>query len=99
MDATFLFHIFAAIFNTAPEKEEYTPDIQRVDIKSLENEDSRTFGCEWLSRQMADECGLTEFLLGLTKNERASRLMPAEILCRMAHPSSEAESSRRMSSE
>jgi hypothetical protein len=83
----------------APEKEEYTPDIQRVDIKSLENEDSRTFGCEWLGLQMADECGLTEFLLRLTKNERASRLMLAEILCRMAHPSSEAESSRWMSSE
>jgi hypothetical protein len=87
------------VSETAPEKEEYTPDLQRVDIKSLENEDSRTFGCEWLSRQIADSCGLTEFLSCLTKNERTSRLMLAEILCRMAHPSSEAESSRWMSSD
>jgi hypothetical protein len=34
------------VLETAPEKEEYTPDLQRVGIKSPENEDSRTFGCE-----------------------------------------------------
>jgi transposase len=82
-----------------PENEDYTTDIQRVDVKSVENEDSRTFGCEWMAKQMADRCGLTDFLSQLTDNHRMAQLMLAEIICRMAHPSSEAESSRWMSCE
>ncbi|MDR2027060.1 MAG: IS1634 family transposase [Prevotellaceae bacterium] len=81
------------------EKAEYTPDIQKVDVKSIENEDSRTFGCEWIGKQMADRCGLTNFLSHLTDKPRTVQLMLAEIICRMAHPSSEAESSRWMSGE
>jgi transposase len=84
---------------TTPEKEEYTPDIQSVDIKSIENEDCRTFGGEWIGKQMADRCGLTNYLSQLTDNPRTAQLMLAEIICRMIHPSSEAESSRWMSSE
>ncbi|MDR0713667.1 MAG: hypothetical protein LBF89_05340 [Bacteroidales bacterium] len=68
-------------------------------MKSIENEDSRTFGCEWMAKQMADRCGLTDFLSQLTDNHRIAQLMLAEIICRMSHPSSEAESSRRMSCE
>ncbi|MDR2764528.1 MAG: hypothetical protein LBB90_05800, partial [Tannerella sp.] len=69
-----------------PEKEGYKPVIQSVDVKSIENEDSRTFGCEWLCKQMADRCGLSAFLSCLTDNHRMSDLMLTEIICRMVHP-------------
>lgn len=82
-----------------PEQKEYTPDIQKVDVNSLENEDSRTFGCEWVSKQMSDSCGLTDFLFRIAGNHRMAQLMLSEIICRMAHPSSELESSRWLSSE
>jgi transposase len=75
------------------------PDIQSVDVNSIENEDSCTFGCEWLSKQEADACGLTSLLSTLTDNQKTAQLMLAEIICRMAHPSSEYESSRWLSSE
>jgi transposase len=52
-----------------------------------------------MSLQMAERCGLTDFLSRLTDNPRMACLMLAEIICRMAHPSSEMESSRWMSGE
>ena len=36
-------------------------DIRKVDVNSIENEDSRTFGGEWLSKQMLNACGLNGF--------------------------------------
>jgi hypothetical protein len=81
------------------ENDAYIPDIQRVDLNSIENEDSRTFGCERLSKQAVDACGLTAFLSGLTDNQRQVQVMVAEIICRMTHPSSEYESSRWLSSD
>jgi transposase len=82
-----------------PEEKTYTPDIRKIDVNSIENEDSRTFGCEWLSKQMSDDCGLTDFLSSLTGSHRMTQLMLSEIICRMAHPSSELESCRWLSSE
>jgi transposase len=88
-----------AVPTPAPEQKAYAPDIQKVDVNSLENEDSRTFGCEWLSKQMAGSCGLTDFLLRAAGSQRMAALMLSEIICRMAHPSSALESSRWLSSE
>ncbi|MDR1340094.1 MAG: IS1634 family transposase [Prevotellaceae bacterium] len=82
-----------------PEQNEYSADIQKVDVNSVENEDSRTFGCEWLGKQMSDHCGLTGFLSQLAGSQRMAALMLSEIICRMVHPSSELESSRWLSSE
>jgi hypothetical protein len=84
---------------TVSEQAAHIPDIQKVDVNSLENEDSRTFGGEWLSKQMSDSCGLTGFLSHLTDSQRMAQLMLSEIICRMVHPSSELESSRWLSSE
>jgi transposase len=77
----------------------YTPDIQSVDINSIVNEDSRTMGGEWLSKQMADGCGLSSLLLKLSGNGKMSKQMLAEIICRMVHPSSDLEMSRRLEAE
>jgi hypothetical protein len=84
---------------TTSEPGKYTPDIQSVDINSLENEDSRIFGYEWISKQMSDRCGLTDFLSQLMDDPRTAQLMLTETICRIAHPSSELESSRWMSCE
>jgi hypothetical protein len=48
---------------------EHIPDIQNVDVNSIENEDSRSFGCECLCKQAADACGLTDYLSELTDNQ------------------------------
>ena len=70
------------------------PDIQKVDINSISNEDSRSFGGEWLSKQMLDSCGLSHFLSQSIDNEDMEKFISAEIISRMIHPSSELETSR-----
>jgi hypothetical protein len=74
-------------------------DIRSVDVNSLVNENSLTLGCEWLCKQMMDESGLTDLLTSIAKNTRMAQLMMAEIIARMAHPSSELETVRWMSCE
>ena len=74
-------------------------DIRKVDVNSIIYEDSRTFGGEWLSKQMLDVCGLSVFLSQNTGNEEKVKCMEAEIISRMIHPSSELETSRRMENE
>ena len=74
-------------------------DIQKVDINSITQEDSRTFGGEWLSKQMLDNCGLTDFLSQNICNQEVEKLISAEIISRMLHPSSELETSRWMANE
>ncbi|MDR0573262.1 MAG: hypothetical protein LBG96_04395 [Tannerella sp.] len=53
------------IETVAPEAKEdqVKADIRKVDVNSIENEDSRTFGGEWLSKQMLDDCGLNGTLI------------------------------------
>jgi hypothetical protein len=82
-------------------KEEYSlnADIQKVDINSIVHEDSRTFGGEWLSKQMLDGCGLSDFLLQNTGSEYITKLITVEIISRMIHPSSELETSRWIENE
>jgi transposase len=77
----------------------YTADIQSVDINSIVNEDSRTMGGEWLSKQMSDGCGLSSLLLKLSGSEKLSKQILTEIICRMVHPSSDLEMSRWLGSE
>jgi hypothetical protein len=74
-------------------------DIQKVDVNSIFNEDSRSFGGEWLSKQMLDSCGLSDFLTQSADNEESVKLMSAEIISRMVHPSSELETSRWLGGE
>jgi len=74
-------------------------DIQKVDIHSISNEDSRSFGGEWLSKQMLDSSGLSHFLSQIIDNEDIEKLISAEIISRMIHPSSELETSRWIENE
>ena len=74
-------------------------DIQKVDINSISNEDSRSFGGEWLSKQIFDSCGLSHFLSQNIDNEDIEKLISVEIISRMIHPSSELETSRWLANE
>ena len=81
------------------EEERENLDIRKVDINSVTNEDSRSFGGEWLSKQMLDACGLSEFLLQNIDDEYIEKLIEIEIISRMIHPSSELETSRWIENE
>jgi len=74
-------------------------DIQKVDINSISNEDSRSFGGEWLSMQILDDCGLSGFLSQEINNDLLEKQIAIEIISRMIHPSSELETSRWLSAE
>jgi transposase len=74
-------------------------DIRKVDINSISNEDSRTFGGEWLSKQMLDASGLPDVLSQNMAHEEMEKLIAVEIISRMIHPSSELETSRWLSRE
>ena len=56
------------IETVAPEvKEEGVhADIRKVDLNAIENEESRTFGVEWLSKQMLNDCGLNGFFRSIS---------------------------------
>jgi hypothetical protein len=75
----------------SPVREE-TPedtDIRKVDINSIMNEDSRSFGGERLCKQIIDDCGLSGFLSRAINNEVIEKHMAIEVISRMIHPSSE----------
>ena len=74
-------------------------DIRKVDVNSIIHDDSRTFGGEWLSKQMLDSSGLSGFLSEIIGNTETEKRIEAEIISRMVHPSSELETSRWMSVE
>jgi len=74
-------------------------DIQKVDINSIFNEDSRSFGGEWLSKQIIDDCGLSDFLSQNINNADIAKQIEIEVISRMIHPSSELETSRWLKNE
>ena len=76
-----------------------TSDIRKIDINSIIQEDCRSFGGEWLSKQMFDSCGLTKFLSNHINNEEEEKLIATEIISRMIHPASELETSRWIENE
>ena len=88
--------------NSVPTVREEIPDdtdIQKVDVNSISNEDSRSFGGEWLSKQIFDACGLSGFLSREINDEVIEKLIAIEVISRMIHPSSELETSRWLAGE
>ena len=75
------------------EVSEEPSDVQSVDLASLELEDVREIGTEWLCKQALDELGLGDFLLtqGWGKSQVDIALM--HIISRAAFPASEHKTS------
>ena len=84
--------------STVREETPEDTDIRKVDINSIVNEDSRSFGCEWLCKQMFDDCGLSGFLSRAINDEVIEKHIAAEVIARMIHPSSELETGRWLDS-
>jgi len=74
-------------------------DIRKVDVNSITNEDSRSFGGEWLAYQMLTSSGVSDFLLQNMNHKEMIKLISVEIISRMIHPSSELETSRWLENE
>ena len=84
----------ASAVSPSKDEEPENSDFRKVDINSMSNEDSRTFGGEWLCKQMFDDCGLSGFLSQNIDNEEMGKWIAVEIISRMVHPSSELETVR-----
>jgi len=69
-------------------------DYQTIDINSLEEEDIREIGAEWLSRQAIDLSGLPLYLREKGYSEYQVNTMLISLICKMVHPSSEHEAER-----
>ena len=74
-------------------------DIRRVDVNSIANEEIRTFGGEWLSEQMLDDCGPSGFQSQHIEDEEMEKRVESEILSRTVHPTPELETTRWMGNE
>lgn len=71
-----------------------TRDYHTIDINSLEEEDIREIGAEWLSKQAIDLSGLPVYLRGEGYSEYQVNTMLISLICKMVHPSSELEAER-----
>jgi transposase len=67
----------------------YTPDYQTVDINSLENEDARTIGAEYVVYHTIKELGIDEELLKLGFNKEEVKVAIGIITARLVDPISE----------
>jgi hypothetical protein len=64
-------------------------DIQRIDVSSIEMEDVREIGIEWLCKQTLEKLGLREFLEGLGWSLLQVDAALMHIISKAAFPSSE----------
>lgn len=77
-----------------PVRQAGTKDYHTIDINSLEEEDIREVGAEWLSKQAIDLSGLPVYLRGKGYSEYQVNTMLISLICKMVHPSSELEAER-----
>jgi len=72
--------------NTPPDTEK---DIRKVDISSIEMEDVREIGAEWLCKQALDELKLEDHLKSLFWSDNQIQTALLHIISRAAYPASE----------
>ena len=68
--------------------------IATVDLDTLDQEDSRSVGCERICLQALEELGFQELLRSLGASARDSRLAVALVVAKMINPASEREALR-----
>lgn len=76
-----------------PQDEE--TDFQTVDVNSIESENGREIGCEWLAKQAIEQIGLDK-LLENQKNgsDKLVKSSVITVISRMTHPASDLETER-----
>jgi len=69
-------------------------DWERVDLRTLKNEDVRELGSEWMSLQALRELGIDQFLRTRGWDEENIQLALSHIVSRAVYPASELKTSR-----
>ena len=64
-------------------------DFQEVDLQSIEMEDVREVGAEWLCKQTLEELGVGDFLRSLNWSERQVETALIQLISRAVYPASE----------
>ena len=69
-------------------------DFQNVDVNSIESENAREIGNEWLAKQAIEQVGLDKIIEQQDISEKLLKTSLISIISRMVHPSSELETER-----
>jgi len=69
-------------------------DWEKVDLNSLNNEDVREIGSEWMSLQALQELGIEEFLRSRNWDDENIQLAISHIVSRAVYPASELKTAR-----
>jgi hypothetical protein len=67
---------------------------EEVNLESIEEEESKTIGGEWLCKQAFDRLGIATLLSGIGMNETQVSMAQMLLTAKLIHPSSELETER-----
>ncbi len=84
-------------FNKTIEKQIVTPEIRDfeiVDVNSIESENGREIGAEWLAKQAIEQIGFHNFLNNQNISDKLIKTSQIAIISRMVHPASDLETER-----
>jgi len=76
------------------EENDQEPDYQIIDVNSINSENAREIGAEWLSKQAIEQIGLDKILEQQNIPDILLKSSLISIISRMVHPSSELETER-----
>lgn len=76
------------------EEQNNEPDYQTIDVNSVDSENGREIGNEWLAKQAIEQIGLDKILEQKNIPEKLLKTSLISIISRMVHPSSELETER-----
>jgi len=74
--------------------EDEQSDYQLVDVNSVDSENAREIGNEWLAKQAIEQIGLDKILAQQKISDKLLKTSLISIISRMVHPSSELETER-----
>ena len=76
------------------QNEDEQSDYQLVDVNSVDSENAREIGNEWLAKQAIEQIGLDKILAQQKISDKLLKTSLISIISRMVHPSSELETER-----
>lgn len=86
--------IFTTKQKEIPLAKELEENYQEVDIDSIEEEESREIGGEWLCKQVFDRLGINTLFESIGMNTEQISIAQMLLIAKLIHPSSELESER-----
>jgi transposase len=74
--------------------EDNITDFQLVDINSIDSENIKEIGCEWLAKQAVEQIGLDKIIESQNISDKLLKTSLISIISRIVHPASELETER-----